>query len=390
MASRILVADDSLTIQKVIGITLANSGYELVECVNEEELFRKVQSNHFDLILLDFNLSDTRSGYELSKQINNIMPGAAIIVMLGTFDTIDESQFGSNGISDKIVKPFESSKFIKKCRDLLEGVRPTPAPVAEKKSEPEVSGHNDDLDLWTVEAPSMTLKNETIHSEAEDSLSTYSSETKSLDPLSSEIEGWGFQSSTYLEDKFQKTFPPVIEEPGENEIVERLQASSNFTQDDNLALESPVHEDSDETNPTFEMPHDLNRNLLSEINEEISAEAFWAVDEVVPVKAEEYSDILETNLEEVTTDLTETVQNFREAEKTTYAPSPKVEEPKVIHMDQDELVEKLKISLRPMIEEMVKEFCRQNAEKIAWEIIPDLAENLIRKELKEISDSVQH
>src|SRR5690606_15696689 len=107
MTSRDLVADDSLTIQKVIGITLANSGYELVECVNEEELFRKIQSNHFDLILLDFNLSDSRSGYELSKQINNVMPGAAIIVMLGTFDSIDEGQFSSCGISDKIVKPFE-------------------------------------------------------------------------------------------------------------------------------------------------------------------------------------------------------------------------------------------------------------------------------------------
>jgi DNA-binding response OmpR family regulator len=392
MASRILVADDSLTIQKVIGITLANSGYELVECVNEEELFRKVQANHFDLILLDFNLSDSRSGYELSKQINNIMPGAAIIVMLGTFDSIDESQFSSCGIADKIVKPFESSKFIKKCRDLLDGIRPTPIPAVEKKIEAEDTDSNSDLDLWTVEAPSMTLKEE-AHSDDESTLTTYNSETKSLDPLSSEIEGWGFQSTTYLEDKFQKSFPPVIEEPGENEIIERLQASSNFSQDDNLSFET-FENDLDETDPSFEIPETLNRNLLTEINEEISAEAFWAVDEVVPVKAEEYSDILETNLDEVTTDLTETVQSFRENEVKSAVATPKAvpseEADTIIHMDQDELVEKLKISLRPMIEELVKEFCRQNAEKIAWEIIPDLAENLIRKELKEISDSVQH
>ena len=41
-----------------------------------------------------------------------------------------------------------------------------------------------------------------------------------------------------------------------------------------------------------------------------------------------------------------------------------------------------------MIEELVKEYCKQSAEKIAWEVIPDLAENLIRKELKEISKSL--
>lgn len=380
MTSRVLVADDSLTIQKVIGITLANSGYELVECMNEEELFRKIQSNHFDLILLDFNLSDSRSGYELSKQINNVMPGAAIIVMLGTFDTIDEGQFASCGISDKIVKPFESSKFIKKCRDLLEGVRPTPAPVVEAKQE-DTSEKSDDLDLWTVDAPKMSAKDEETTEPAYGQ-----TEATSLDPLSSEIEGWGFAASNSLEEKFQKSFPPVIEEtPEDRHVLERLQTSSSFVQEESAF-------DEDETDPSFEVPEDLNRNLLTEIDDEISAEAFWAVDEVVPVKAEEYADILSTNLDEVTADLTETVQHFKESEAK--AASKVIESPQggdtIIHMDQDELVEKLKISLRPMIEEMVREFCRQNAEKVAWEVIPDLAENLIRKEIKEISDSVQH
>lgn len=388
MTSRVLVADDSLTIQKVIGITLANSGYELVECVNEEELFRKIESNHFDLILLDFNLSDSRSGYELSKQINNIMPGAAIIVMLGTFDSIDEGQFASCGISDKIVKPFESSKFIKKCRDLLEGVRPAPVSLSEKKSFDEpatdfsATNSSDDLDLWTVDAPAM--KHTMDYGPTEPA---YGNETKSLDPLSSEIEGWGFSQPNSLEDKFQKSFPPVIEDSGEN-VLDRLQSSSSFILEDNETV------DHDETDPSFEVPLDLKRNMLTEIEEEISAEAFWAVDEVVPVSAEEYTDIQETNLEEVTADLTETVQAFKESESkaaTKVVPAARQEEADtIIHMDQDELVEKLKISLRPMIEEMVREFCRQSAEKVAWEVIPDLAENLIRKEIKDIADSVQH
>ena len=390
MTSRVLVADDSLTIQKVIGITLANSGYELVECVNEEELFRKIESNHFDLILLDFNLSDSRSGYELSKQINNVMPGAAIIVMLGTFDSIDEGQFATCGISDKIVKPFESSKFIKKCRDLLEGVRPAPAPFSDKKSfdEPAVTdfsttNSSDDLDLWTVDAPRINEKPEEGPTEP-----AYGVESKSLDPLSSEIEGWGFTQPNYLEDKFQKTFPPVIEDSGELNILDRLQSSSSFINEESTVI------DQDETDPSFEVPVDLKRSLLTEIDEEISAEAFWAVDEIVPVKAEEYTDILETNLEEVTADLTETVQSFKESEAKAASqliPAKNAEEADtIIHMDQDELVEKLKISLRPMIEEMVREFCQKSAEKVAWEVIPDLAENLIRKEIKDISDSVQH
>jgi DNA-binding response OmpR family regulator len=389
MTSRVLVADDSLTIQKVIGITLANSGYELVECLNEAELFRKIQSGHYDLILLDFNLSDSRTGYELSKQINQALPEAAIIVMLGTFDTVDESQFEACGITDKIVKPFESTKFIKKCRDLLEGARPSIAhkkEKSEKKSEEEIQAtskadnysKSDDLDLWKVDAPQM-LSNESFldELEIEESLESHSKDS-TLDPLSSEIEGWGFTPSTSLEEKFQKVFPPVIEEASDVRIIDRLQSSSQFVN----AL-NDEDEDMDATDPSFEVPEDLNRNLLSEIEDEISAEAFWAVDEVVPRKSEEEDDIGETNLDEVTADLTETVQAFKEKEPSNIVQVDK-------NINQDELVEKLKIALRPMIEEIVKEFCRQSAEKVAWEVIPDLAENLIRKEIKEISDSVQH
>lgn len=371
MTSRVLIADDSLTIQKVIGITLANSGYELVECLNEVELFRKIQSNHFDLILLDFNLSDSRSGYELSKQISHAMPGAAIIVMLGTFDTVDESQFEACGIADKIVKPFESTKFIKKCRDLLEGTRREPTPVNKEKTAAEPYNKADDVDLWKVDAPKIHSKEEVEEASTE----VAQQEDRTLDPLSSEIEGWGFTPINSLEDRFHKVFPPVIEEASEEvNIIDRLQSSSKFIQEETLEPE----EDLDATDPSFEVPEDLNRNLLNEIDDEISAEAFWAVDEVVPRKSEEESYIGATNLDEVTADLTETVQAFKEKESMD-----------LTHVNQDELVEKLKVAMRPMIEEMVKEFCRQSAEKVAWEVIPDLAENLIRKEIKEISKSVQ-
>lgn len=379
MTSRVLVADDSLTIQKVIGITLANSGYELVECLNEVDLFRKIQSNAFDLVLLDFNLSDSRTGYDLAKQISQVMPNAAIIVMLGTFDTVDESQFSACGITDKIVKPFESTKFIKKCRDLLEGNRPQLSkPVVEKEDHAQA----DNLDSWQVDAPQVH-SNDSSTSE-EDALKNNESTETRLDPLSSEIEGWGFTPNNSIEEKFQKVFPPVIDEASEVNILDRLQSSSQFVQ------EVDEEEDLDATDPSFEVPLDLNRNLLSEIEDDISAEAFWAVDEVVPTKSEEEQDIGDTNLDEVTADLTESVKAFKETEaaanvipETSYAPVEQAP------LDYDLIVEKLKVALQPMLEGMVKEYCRQSAEKVAWEVIPDLAENLIRKEIKEIADSVQ-
>ena len=388
MTSKILVADDSLTIQKVIGITLASSGYVLSESLNDVDLLKKIDSNSFDLVLLDFNLSDSKTGYELAKLIHNKNPNAAIIVMLGTFDTVDESQFLDCGISDKIVKPFESNKFIKKCRDLLEGNRPEFTTKSESNTSSEdtlnITNSAAGLDLWKVEAPK--IQSQEVASIDEPNISN---EIK-LDPLNSEIEGWGFAPQVSLEEKFNKVFPPVIEEANGERIMDRLQTASQFIQ-----TVEENDEDLDETNPTFEIPFDLKKNLIEQIEEEVSAEAFWAVDDVVPVKSD---------LDEVTADLTDKIQAFKNSIKEIEIDNIHFSKENVTHSEpiefnqyhqntlhnQDELVEKLKVALRPMIEEMIKEFCRQSAEKVAWEVIPDLAENLIRKEIKEISDSVKH
>lgn len=380
MTSKVLVADDSLTIQKVINITLANSGYELVECLNEQDLLNKVESNSFDLVLLDFNLSDTTTGYDLSKKIKAKNPNAAIVVMLGTFDSVDESQFKNSGITDKIIKPFESSKFIKKCKDALEN---------RDVSEVDFDSHEDgllteeeslNLDSWTMDAPS-TQKEDTVDFNELDS--AWDSSENMVDPLTSEIQGWGFSADS-LENKFQKEFPSQIEdfESDSEHVLKELQSSSDFNFDD--AGEELVL--GDETNPAIELDTDNFSNMAQEIESEISDNDFWALDEI----DESNKEVIENNFNEITADLTETVQNFR----NNYSAENVKEEPSsntsynINTIDEDALVAKIKDQLRPMIEEIVKQYCTQQVERVAWEVIPDLAENLIKKEIKEISDSV--
>lgn len=385
MTSKVLVADDSLTIQKVINITLANSGYELVECLNEQDLLNKVESNSFDLVLLDFNLSDTTTGYDLSKKIKAKNPNAAIVVMLGTFDSVDDSQFKNSGITDKIIKPFESSKFIKKCKDALEN---------RDVSEVDFDNSTDDsllteeeslnLDSWTIDAPS-TQKEDTVDFNELDS--AWDSSENMVDPLTSEIQGWGFSSDS-LENKFQKEFPSQIEdfESTSDHVLKELQSSSDFNFDD--AGEELIL--GDETNPAIELDTDNFSNMALEIESEISDNDFWALDEV----DESNKEVIENNFNEITADLTETVQSFRNSYSNESAKETSREESShnasynINTIDEEALVAKIKDQLRPMIEEIVKQYCTQQVERVAWEVIPDLAENLIKKEIKEISDSI--
>jgi len=390
MTSKVLIADDSLTIQKVINITLANSGYELVECVKEEDLYRKIQDNKYDLVLLDFNLSDSKSGYDLSKMICDKNPQSRVIIMLGTFDTVDESKFSSCGIYDKIIKPFESSKLIQKCKDALDGVEAQSLTdevhaLTEDVEVKEVVENN--LDSWKIDAPESV--EDDFQDEATDEIQIFKDEENQL---VSEVSGWGFEPGS-IEAKFNKSFPEIIEDKKPVDVINKFQSASDFLEDEisidlepagSLILETP------------EEPSRITDEILGEIDEEVSADSFWAVDDVVEVESEETESIAKTNLDEITEDLTETVAAFKLSEEAkqnfsisdeTLNIKPEVNQV-VSNINMDELVEKLKVALRPEIEKMLKNEYRALAEKVAWEIIPDLAENLIKKEIREISDSV--
>jgi DNA-binding response OmpR family regulator len=372
MSAKILVVDDSLTIQKVIGITLANSGHQLIECLNENDLMNKLKGNQFDLVLLDFNLSDTKNGYDLSIEIRKALPNAGLIVMLGTFDTVDESRFLECGISDKIVKPFESSKFIKKCQEVIESkttFETAKVDVRSVKTDTVATSNDSDddfnLDSWTLDAPKVDHSSKVVE------VQVVKEEFK-LDPLDSEMEGWGFTPknmvATTPEEKFQKAFPPEILELPVTEVVNKFESSSRFVKEEKVELELPADDKS------INILENLNRSLLDEIDEDASADSFWAVDDVTPVKAQAQEDIKKSHLDDVTQDLTDSVNKFKNSES--------------LPVDIDELAKKLKTLLLPQIESMLKDFCKENAEKVAWEVIPDLAENLIKKELKNISDTI--
>ena len=48
----------------------------------------------------------------------------------------------------------------------------------------------------------------------------------------------------------------------------------------------------------------------------------------------------------------------------------------------------MKAALEPQLEAVVKKLFAQKIEQVAWEVIPDLAENVIKKEVEEIAKHV--
>ena len=138
MARKVLVADDSVTIQKVVGLTFANEDIELSFVDNGEEAITVAKQLKPDLILADV-LMPAKSGYEVCEIVKSDpeLQHIPVLLLTGTFEPFDADRCARVGADGTITKPFESQTLIREVRELLERpasraqARPPAATVAE-------------------------------------------------------------------------------------------------------------------------------------------------------------------------------------------------------------------------------------------------------------------
>src|SRR5258707_620076 len=145
MGKKILLADDSITIQKVIELTFSDEDFEVVTVGNGRLAVEKVQDVRPDLVLCDIIMPE-KDGYEVCDFIKKTPSLAHIPVLLltGAFEPFDQDRANRVGCDGFLAKPFEPQTLIAKVKDLLSqaGTRtvaptrtaapppPAPAPVS--------------------------------------------------------------------------------------------------------------------------------------------------------------------------------------------------------------------------------------------------------------------
>lgn len=131
MAKKILLADDSITIQKVISITFASEDYELIVVGDGEAAIRKIKEIKPDLVMADVAMPG-RTGYEVCEAIKNDsnLNDIPVLLLAGTFEPLNKDEAARVKADDSIVKPFESQELLDKVSGLLAKAQ---APAAEQK-----------------------------------------------------------------------------------------------------------------------------------------------------------------------------------------------------------------------------------------------------------------
>lgn len=122
---KLLLADDSVTIQKVIDLTFSDEGIEVTTVGNGEQAISKLEEIQPDIVLADVFMPG-RNGYEVCEHIKRDERFRHIPVMLlvGSFEPFDEAEARRVGADDYLTKPFQSIRqLVSKVTSLLSGSR---------------------------------------------------------------------------------------------------------------------------------------------------------------------------------------------------------------------------------------------------------------------------
>lgn len=125
MAHKLLLADDSVTIQRVIELTFADEDVKVVVVGDGKQAIERIVGDRPDIVLADIGMPE-RDGYEVAAFVKSDprFTGIPVILLTGAFEPLDEDRARTVGCDGVLVKPFEPQMVINRVKELLAGHRP--------------------------------------------------------------------------------------------------------------------------------------------------------------------------------------------------------------------------------------------------------------------------
>jgi len=369
MTIKILLADKSITIQKVVEMLFSGREYE-VSCASDgETALNEAGRIKPDVVLADIDLPRI-NGYSFAARLRQ-EPGLAqtpVILMLSRDDVFDDAKATQAGILDSITKPFESQELIGKVKSAIAAAPQHQAEPAARPTPPRTAGPA------SPSAPKLPPSKQTAPSDIFDIIQDAPS------PADLKPAPFGGQEAVFdAEPQFDTEEQPVLAGaqalPFGDKAVEEMRAGLDLT-DEAEQAESDI--------PGVDL---LGLAAVSALDtyvqppprrpEPAPREEKEAREYVPPPASEEPTPpapsfaVSEDMLRGIAS---ETISRMAQE---YFNNMPPVQPPQVPEE-----------TLRRMVEETVaktvREIAREVVEKVAWEVIPDMAEMLIRAEIERL------
>ena len=137
LPKKILLADDSITIQKVVELTFSDGDYEVIATNNGTKAIELLDKFRPDIILSDIIMPE-KNGYEVCEYVKSRpdLKHIPVILLTGTFEPFDPERAEKAGCDAVVTKPFESQGLIQKVEDLIKKHSASSAAAAPTIEEP--------------------------------------------------------------------------------------------------------------------------------------------------------------------------------------------------------------------------------------------------------------
>ena len=378
---KLLLADDSATIQKVIDLTFADEGVQVVSVSNGREAIDRLLEIGPDVVLVDVFMPSP-NGYEVCEYVktNEQLKHIPVMLLVGSFEPFDEAEARRVGADDILTKPFQSiRRLIDRVGALVssppaEKERPTlELPHVEEPAAEEA--HMDTHELEVTTADTLQL-DEAAAAELHAQTAQPVSATGSLpveEHMETGVAGTGHDFHTEQAD--------VLLDLGELEAVGEAPDDFVLELDDDVSDAAPAYE----ATPVYQAAPAYE-----------SKPAYQPASAYKPAVARTF---VEPHVTESTPRESEIHDSFADTQEISYAvaePEPEVKSDSSASAVQTASASAVQaaaasVGVGDLSPEMIDAIARRAVElmsdkvirEIAWEVVPELAELLIRKQLEE-------
>jgi CheY-like chemotaxis protein len=380
MPVKILLADKSITIQKVVEMLFSGKEYEVL-CVSDgETALSEAERVVPDVVLADIDLPRI-DGYSFAARLKQVaaLARTPVILMMSRDDVFDEAKARHVSIIDHIAKPFESQDLIGKVKKAVSAAPQRPAEPA-----PAVARF----------APATQPQKPPVVPPAPVTAPKPATAPKQAPPP----DIFDIIQEAPTQADLKRTPAQPTEEEGVYEVEPVVEVEEQLTREEEHAL--PVGEKAvEEMRAGLGLsgkgkPPEPDIVSFESLDMATTAAEEYRPQQAAPRRSEPY------------------VPPMREAreyvpplpEPHVAAPAIAISEERLLSMAQETITrmaqdyfkkmppvqppqvseEKLRSVVEESVAKIVRDVAREVVEKVAWEVIPDLAEMLIRAEIERL------
>lgn len=446
MPLKLLIADDSVTIRKVVDLAFEDEDVKLLTAGDGQEALDKANEVQPDIIIADTDMPKL-NGFELCRKIkeDEKLKKIAVCLLHSDFEEFDEAKFFSCGADGHLSKPFKSEDIINKVAEMTgsnsrnnidEKALNDDILVKDNSQDMELPEDLDDLEILPLDEVEKEIQNEegielkpedeisgqmqdegeipekdSIHDSSEDEISEFmddiegsgemveenKSDESMIEP-SAESEKVSDNETKKELDEFNKALNIPDEDMGEAEpyIEEGLKNSDQPKLEEEI---KSTEAESDEKAKIEELEKSLAEEVFSgqeelhkDFQQDNSEPDKEQASELEPMSAdikEENEDLIENA--GILHDKTFEEQDVKEISTKTSSAEGK-------QFMEDDFEKLIGGYIKQVIEKILKEAIQNEiagitdkiieaVERIAREITPDISKTIIQKEIQKLKNS---